>query len=90
MSEAGEAFEVAILVGSLRKESWCRKKAHALIGLAPPALHLSLVEIGDLLLYNEDLDREPPPSWTRFRADIAGADAILFVTPNTTALSRAA
>ena len=81
MSEMDEAFRVAVVVGSLRKESWSRKTAHALIGLAPAALHLSIVEIGDLPLYNEDLEREPPASWTRFRADIARADAILFVTP---------
>lgn len=81
MSKAGEAFEVAVVVGSLRRESWCRKTAHALMGLAPAALRLAIVEIGDLPLYNEDLEREPPAPWKRFREDISRADAVLFVTP---------
>jgi chromate reductase len=81
MSRAGEAFEVAVLIGSLRKESWSRKTAQALVGLAPPTLRLFIVEVGDLPLYNEDLEAVPPPSWTRFRQDIARADAVLFVTP---------
>jgi NAD(P)H-dependent FMN reductase/ketosteroid isomerase-like protein len=81
MNKPGEAFEVAVLIGSLRKESWCRKTAGALIELAPPTLRLSIAEIGDLPLYNEDLEREPPATWTRFREDISRADAVLFVTP---------
>lgn len=81
MSNAGEAFEVAVVVGSLRRESWCRKTAHALMGLAPSALRLTVVEIGDLPLYNEDLEQEPPATWTRFREAISRADAVLFVTP---------
>ena len=73
---------VAVLVGSLRKESFSRKAAHALMAEAPPSLECRIVEIGDLPLYNEDLDEgKPPDSWARFRADIKAADAVLFVTP---------
>jgi NAD(P)H-dependent FMN reductase/ketosteroid isomerase-like protein len=72
---------VAIIVGSLRKASISRKVAQALIAQAPASLACRIVEIGDLPLYNEDLDAKPPESWSRFRSDIAGADAILFVTP---------
>jgi NAD(P)H-dependent FMN reductase len=71
----------AVIVGSLRKASLSRKVALALIAQAPGSLACRIVEIGDLPLYNEDLEAEPPQSWTRFRADIAQADAILFVTP---------
>jgi len=74
-------FSVAVIVGSLRAASWSRKMAHALMAHAPKSLTCRIVEIGDLPLYNEDLDDKPPASWERFRADIAKADAVLFVTP---------
>lgn len=71
----------AVIVGSLRKASLSRKVALALIAQAPTSLACRIVEIGDLPLYNEDLETEPPEGWTRFRSEIADADAILFVTP---------
>lgn len=74
---------VAVFVGSLRKASFNRKIAHALIGLAPENLKLEIVEIGDLPLYNQDFDDEgtPPAAWTAFRDKVRGFDAVLFVTP---------
>jgi len=73
---------VAVLVGSLRKESLNRKMAHALAGLAAPGLKLEIVEIGDLPLYNEDLDKgDVPAKWQAFRDRIRPFDAVLFVTP---------
>jgi NAD(P)H-dependent FMN reductase/ketosteroid isomerase-like protein len=74
-------FSVAILVGSLRRESLSRKVARALTDLQPAALRCSVVEIGDLPLYNEDLDGAPPAGWSRLRAELRRADAVLFVTP---------
>lgn len=75
-------FNVAVLVGSLRKESFNRKVAHALSDLAPASLKLTIVEIGDLPFYNEDLDSgTAPEAWTNFRHIIKGMDAVLFVTP---------
>jgi chromate reductase, NAD(P)H dehydrogenase (quinone) len=76
-----KTYEVAVLVGSLRKDSINRKLAHALIQLAPANLKLALVEIGDLPLYNQDLDVHPPAQWVGFRNRIRGVDALLFVTP---------
>lgn len=74
--------KVAVVVGSLRKESFNRKLAKALIAQAPAELSLGFVEIGDLPLYNQDLETETPPaSWLRFRNEIKAADAVLFVTP---------
>ncbi len=73
--------DVAVLVGSLRKESFTRKIALALAELAPPALRLSIVEIRDLPLYDQDLDAAPPAPWTAFRERIRAADAVLFATP---------
>ena len=73
---------VAVLVGSLRKASLSRKVAQALAELAPEGLTLRIVEIGDLPLYNEDLERDgPPAAWTRLRDEVRPADAILYVTP---------
>jgi chromate reductase, NAD(P)H dehydrogenase (quinone) len=72
---------VAVIVGSLRKDSINRKVGNALVELTPKGLKLSLVEIGQLPLYNQDLDDKPPPEWTAFRDRIKAADAVLFVTP---------
>ena len=73
---------VCVLVGSLRKASYNRMLANALISLAPSSLKLGIVDIGQLPLYNEDLDTDPPPAqWTAFRQLIKAADAVLFVTP---------
>jgi chromate reductase len=72
---------VATLVGSLRKDSLNRKIALALAELAAPSLKLEIVEIGSLPLYNADLEVTPPAPWIEFRARIAAANAVLFVTP---------
>jgi chromate reductase len=73
---------VAVLVGSLRKDSLNRKTALALKKLALPQLKLEIVEIGDLPLYNEDQEAASvPDAWRRFRGEIRAADAVLFVTP---------
>jgi chromate reductase, NAD(P)H dehydrogenase (quinone) len=72
---------VAVFVGSLRKESFNRKLAHALIELAPASLKLEIVEIGHLPHYNQDGEANPPQEWTAFRQRVRAADAVLFVTP---------
>jgi len=73
--------DVAVIVGSLRKDSINRKVANALAELAPPGLKLSIIEIGQLPIYNQDGDDNPPAAWAEFRARITAADAVLFVTP---------
>jgi chromate reductase len=73
--------KVAVLVGSLRKESLNRKTALALAELAPEGLELEIVEIGDLSFYDQDLEETPPQPWVDFRQAIRAADAVLFVTP---------
>jgi NAD(P)H-dependent FMN reductase/ketosteroid isomerase-like protein len=72
---------VGVLVGSLRRDSFSRKVASALIARAPGAFECELIEIGDLPLYNEDLDAAPPAAWTAFREAIRSCQALLFVTP---------
>ncbi len=73
---------VAVIVGSLRKDAISRKAALALAKLAPANLQLRIVEIGHLPHYNEDIELAgAPDSWTRFRGELLGSDAVLFVTP---------
>lgn len=72
---------VAVIVGSLRKDSINRKVANALAELAPAGMKLSIVDIGHLSIYNQDSDDNPPAAWTEFRERIKAADAVLFVTP---------
>lgn len=73
--------KVAVIVGSLRKGSVNRLFAQALAKLARPKLDLQLVEIGDLPLYDQDLEAELPATVVRFKHQIESADAVLFVTP---------
>lgn len=75
--------DVALLVGSLRRASYSRKLANALVGLAPDELQLTIVEIRDLQLYNQEFDETGavPKEWAVFRDRIKAADAVLFVTP---------
>lgn len=77
-----QVHTVAVLVGSLRKDSESRKVAKAIAALAPASLKFNFVEIGDLPHYDQDLETDTPPAaWTRFRNEVAAADAVLFVTP---------
>jgi chromate reductase len=75
-----KTFDVAVLVGSLRKASLTRKAALALMAAAPATLRCRMVAI-DMPLYNEDLEASPPESWVQFRQAMAGTDAVLFATP---------
>jgi chromate reductase len=74
--------KIAVLVGSLRKDSYTRAVAKTLMQLAPPTLQMEIVEIGQLPLYNQDDDTgNPPASFTEFRDRIRAADGVLFCTP---------
>ena len=76
------AANVIVLVGSLRKDSLNRKMAHALAALNAAPLHFEIAEIGQLPLYNQDLESDnPPAAWVTFRQQAKKADAVLFVTP---------
>lgn len=74
-------YKVSVLVGSLRKASYNRKLAELMLKIAPITLSLEIIEIGDLPLYNEDLDENPPTTYTSFREKIRASDAILIVSP---------
>ena len=74
--------KIAVLVGSLRKDSFTRKLAKNMMLLAPPTLELEIVEIGELPMYNQDLETDaPPPAWREFRERINAVDGVLFCTP---------
>jgi len=73
---------VSVIVGSLRKGSYNRMVARALVEIAPASLKCEFVEIGQLPLYNQDDDTEnPPAAWVAFRDAVRPANAVLFVTP---------
>ncbi len=74
-------YTIAVVVGSLRKDSFNRKLATALGRLAPAEFVFKQVEIGDLPLYNQDDDANPAASVVRLKQAIKSADGLLFVTP---------
>jgi chromate reductase len=76
-----DRHKVAIVVGSLRKDSVNRKVARSICAFAADRLDCEIVEIGGLPLYDQDSDADPPEAFTRFRERIAAADGILFCTP---------
>ena len=75
------ARTVAIIVGSIRKESINLKLAKALVKLAPNDFDCDFIRIDDLPVYNQDLDQSPPEAVSRTKSQIAAAKALLFVTP---------
>ncbi|WP_118857648.1 NADPH-dependent FMN reductase [Sphingomonas mesophila] len=74
-------FSIAIVCGSLRRDSINRKIARSMCALGGERLDCRIVEIGDLALFNQDLEGEPPEAWVRFRREIVAADGVLFVSP---------
>ncbi|WP_404457778.1 NADPH-dependent FMN reductase [Oceanobacillus kapialis] len=75
--------KIAVLVGSLRKESFSRKVAKNVMDLFPSEFETEIIPIGELALYNQDLDdgNKPPESWRNFRNKVKESEAVLFVTP---------
>lgn len=74
-------IDVAILVGSLRRESINRQLAHALTRLAPPTLQFRHVALDALPMYNGDLEASRPEAVNHFTSECARADAFLIVMP---------
>ncbi|HEY6484594.1 MAG TPA: NADPH-dependent FMN reductase [Steroidobacteraceae bacterium] len=77
------SIDVLAVVGSLRRESYTRRLVQAVAALAPPSLRIEIASgVGELPLYNQDLDTAAPPAaWVAFRERIRRADGILFATP---------
>lgn len=74
-------YQVAVIVGSLRKDSFNHKLANAIVKLAPPEFSFKSVQIGDLPLYNQDDDNNPCAAVKRLKAEIIASHGLLFVTP---------
>jgi len=77
------AYKIAIIVGSLREDSLNRKVARSICAIRGDNLDCSMIEIGDLPLYNQDYDALPqqPEQYVRFRDQVRAADGVLFVSP---------
>ena len=73
--------KIAVIIGSLRKESFNRKMANNLLKLTPETLKLEILEIAQLQMYNQDLDENPPQEWKDFRNYVKSFDGFIFVTP---------
>src|ERR1700744_766791 len=71
---------IAVLVGSLRKDSFNRHLARAVERLAPQDFSFDHIRIDDLPLYNQDFDSAYPAECKRIKDEVAAADALLFVT----------
>ena len=74
-------YQIAVIVGSLRKDSFNRKLADAIVKLAPAEFVFKQLQIGDLPLYNQDDDKNQAPSVKRLKSEISASDGLLFVTP---------
>ena len=74
-------YNIAVIVGSLRKDSFNRKLANAIAKLAPTEFTFKQVQIGDLPLYNQDDDTNQAESVKRLKNEIKAAQGLLFVTP---------
>jgi chromate reductase len=74
-------YSVAVIVGSLRKESFSLKIANALAKLAPDTLKLNVVTLHGISFFNQDLEGAPPADWVKFREMLQASSAVLFVTP---------
>jgi len=82
MSERKPAkLKLGVIVGSDRKESINRKLAQALVKLGNDAFDATLIQIGDLPMYNQDNENPVPAPVARFKAEVEASDALLFVTP---------
>ncbi len=73
-------YQIAVVVGSLRKDSFNRKLANAIVKLAPPEFSFKQAGIGDLPLYNQDDDANPAAQVKRLKGEIKAAQGLLFVT----------
>jgi chromate reductase len=74
-------YEIVVVVGSLRRDSFNRKLADAVVKFAPSEFSFNQLQIGDLPLYNQDDDGHPAEPVKRLKNQISAAQGLLFVTP---------
>src|SRR5690349_18607489 len=73
--------QIGYVIGSLRKDSYNRKLANALVKLGPTDFNFKELRIGDLPLYNQDDDSSQAPEVQRFKSELRAVDAVIFFTP---------
>jgi chromate reductase len=81
MKDSPMAYNIIILVGSLRKESFSLKVANALAKLAPPSLKVEVMTPAGISFFNQDLEANPPADWLAFREKLQKSNGVIFVTP---------
>jgi chromate reductase len=74
-------YNIVVIVGSLRKQSFSLKLANAMAKLAPATLKLEVVTLHDISFFNQDLEATPPADWLAFRDKLQKSNGVLFVTP---------
>lgn len=74
-------YPIAVLIGSLRKDSFSLKIGHALAQLAPTSLKLEIVGLHDISFFNQDLEAAPPADWLVFRERLQKSAGVIFITP---------
>src|ERR1700751_2156684 len=74
-------FNIVVIVGSIRKESFTLKIANALARLAPASLQLDVVTLHGISFFNQDLEANPPADWLAFREKIQKSNGVIFITP---------
>ena len=75
------AYNIVVIAGSLRKDSFSLKIAKALAKLAPASLKLEVVTLAGISFFNQDLEGAPPADWVAFREKLQKSDGVIFVTP---------
>jgi chromate reductase, NAD(P)H dehydrogenase (quinone) len=75
------AYNIVTIAGSLRKDSFSLKIAHALAKLAPASLKLEVITPAGISFFNQDLEGAPPADWLAFREKLQTSDGVLFITP---------
>lgn len=75
--------QIGILIGSLRRESYCRAIANYIMSVAPTGLSIKEIPLGELSMFNQDYDDDgtTPTAWKVFREEIRQLDGVLFITP---------
>ena len=76
-----QKHKIAVIVGSLRKESFNLKTAKAMMAMAPESFDMELLDISGLPMFNEDLEANPPKEWVTLKEKISAVDGLLFFTP---------
>jgi chromate reductase len=75
------AYNIVVIAGSLRKDSFSLKIANAIAKLAPASLKLEVITLAGISFFNQDLEGAPPADWLAFREKLQKSDGVIFVTP---------